>query len=220
MKSGIKAHSSTINRLCVIGALACSSLFFASTPGTYAATRAFFTQTWQPAASSLARISPISGATAMFQFSGQAVFLQTLRGPGFGIAYAAVDGSPTYATDVAKDSAGRAQLDLYAPATRSELVSLASGLPYGVHTLTLTVSGLANPASRGPAVEVDGFQVGLTKDQRPVYAGAVLIGLGLLTLLFLSLSRLRWRLAEGVATVRRSVPAGFSRKSLMESSAA
>ncbi|MBV8084152.1 MAG: O-antigen ligase family protein [Chloroflexi bacterium] len=184
-------------------------LALSSPPGTYAATRAFFTQTWQPAASSLARISPISGATAMFQFSGQAVFLQTLRGPGFGIAYAAVDGSPTYATDVAKDSAGRAQLDLYAPATRSELVPIASGLPYGVHTLTLTVSGLANPASRGPAVEVDGFQVGLTRDQRPVYAGAVLIGLGLLTLLFLSLSRLRWRLAEGVATVRRLLPASW-----------
>ncbi|HLQ36121.1 MAG TPA: cellulase family glycosylhydrolase, partial [Chloroflexota bacterium] len=136
--------------------------------------------TWQPGGSG--RVSPVSGATARLRFEGSAVSLRTARGPDMGIAYVDVDGSPTYATEVAKDGAGRAALDLYAPAASSVLVPLASGLPYGTHELTLTVSGLANPRSSGPAVEVDGFAVGLTRDQRPYYAGGLLALVGAVVL--------------------------------------
>ncbi|HVA26007.1 MAG TPA: O-antigen ligase family protein [Chloroflexota bacterium] len=128
------------------------------------------------------RTSPVSGATATLRFSGSAVSLRTARGPGMGIAYLAVDGSPTYATELPKDSAGRAALDLYAPSASPAVVSVASGLPAGPHELTLTVSGLHDPSSTGPAVEVDGFATGLTRDQRPYYAGALLFVLGIFLL--------------------------------------
>ncbi|MFI5266889.1 MAG: O-antigen ligase family protein [Chloroflexota bacterium] len=132
------------------------------------------------AASASGQASPVSGATATLRFNGSAVSLRTARGPGSGIAYLSVDGSPTYATDIPKDSAGRAALDLYAPTAAPALIPVASGLPSGPHDLTVTVSGLANPASAGPAIEIDGFASGVTRDQRPYYAGGLLLAIGLL----------------------------------------
>ena len=136
---------------------------------------------WAPTASG--QTSPVSGATATLRFNGNAVAVRTVRAPNDGIAYLAVDGSPTYATEVPKDSAGRAALDLYAPNPSPALIQVASGLPDAPHELTVTVSGLANPASTGPAIEIDGFATGLTRDQRPYYAGAVLLAIALLLLL-------------------------------------
>jgi O-antigen ligase len=128
------------------------------------------------------RVSPVSGASATVRFEGSAVSLELARGPAAGIAYLAVDGSPTFATDVPKDSAGRAAVDLYAATAGRQLIPVASGLPSGMHELTATVSGLANPASSGPAVEIDGFSVGLSRDQRPYYAGGLLTVAGALVL--------------------------------------
>ncbi len=146
---------------------------------------------WQPSASG--RVSPVSGAAATLRFEGSAVSLRTVRGPTMGVAYLSVDGSPTYATDIGRDSAGRAAVDLYAPASAEAVVPVASGLPFGPHELTVTVSGLAGPRSGGPAVEVDGFVVGLTRDQRPYYAGGLLVGVGVLVLAARLLAPVRTR---------------------------
>jgi polysaccharide biosynthesis protein PslG len=154
----------------------------AASPGSYGAANpaAQYAGPWQSAAG--VRVSPVSGATAKLRFDGQALSLHTFRGPSAGIAHLAVDGSPTYATDIAKDSAGRAALDLYAAVGSPFSIPVASGLPDGPHELTITVSGLAGSRSTGPAVEIDGFTVGLTRDQRPYYAGALLAALGSLVL--------------------------------------
>ncbi len=135
---------------------------------------------WQPTANG--RISPVSGAEINLSFYGQAAAVQIARGPNAGIAYVKVDGSPTYATEMAKDSAGRAALDEYAPQTSYATAQVASGLPLGSHVLTVTVSGLQNSRSSGAGVEVDGFSVGLTRDQRPVFFGGGLAALGALVL--------------------------------------
>ncbi|MHB8618933.1 MAG: glycoside hydrolase 5 family protein, partial [Chloroflexota bacterium] len=174
---------------------------------------------WQPAAgSSHGKISPISGASAQLIFRGNGVSLRTQRGPGMGIAYASVDGSPTYATEVPKDSAGRAAVDLYAPspavATISESTPIASGLPYGRHVLTVTVSGRKNARSAGAGVQVDGYQVVLTRDPRPAYAGGGALGVGLLVLLwnaFAALSGALCRKAPGVARRISAVVSGEDR---------
>ncbi|HEX6512085.1 MAG TPA: O-antigen ligase family protein, partial [Chloroflexota bacterium] len=165
----------------------------AASSGDYSATAAGVTYggDWQMSAAEAAMTSPISGATATLRFDGSAVALRTARGPNMGIAYLAVDGSPTYATEIPKDSAGRAALDLYAASPGTALVPIASGLPCATHELTVTVSGQASPRSSGPAVEVDGFAAGLTRDQRPYYAGGLLMAVGALTLGWLSLSRPR-----------------------------
>src|SRR5206468_2461851 len=145
-------------------------------PATSPAAR--YAGAWQPSGS--AEVSPVSGAAATLRFEGSAIGLRATRGPGMGIAYVSVDGSPTYATDVPKDSAGRAAVDLYAPAPSAALIPVASGLPQRSHELTLVVSGRANSMASGPAVEINGFAVGLTRDQRPYYAGGLLIAIGVL----------------------------------------
>ncbi len=158
--------------------------------GQHAASNAAASYSGAWAATASGQTSPVSGATASLRFDGSAVSLRTARGPGMGIAYLAVDGSPTYATDIPKDSAGRAAVDLFAAAAAPALIPVASGLPDGSHELTLTVSGLANPASAGPAVEIDGFAVGLTRGQRPYYAGGLLLALGALVVAWQALARL------------------------------
>ncbi|MGH2365335.1 MAG: O-antigen ligase family protein [Chloroflexota bacterium] len=126
-------------------------------------------------------ISPVAGAQFSLRFRGQAATLHTERGPGMGIAYVTIDGSATYATDVPKDSAGRAALSLYAPATTPASIALASGLPLGTHQLTITVSGRSG-AGAGTAVEIHSVAVGLSADERPLYFGGGLLALGLLLL--------------------------------------
>ncbi|HLG73350.1 MAG TPA: O-antigen ligase family protein [Chloroflexota bacterium] len=181
-------------------------------PGSYDATASpvSYDGPWQTGPDG--RLSPVSGATASVRFQGSAVSLRTARGPGMGIVYAAVDGSPTYATEIARDSAGRAAIDLYAPGLLPATVPVASGLPYGNHVLTLTVSGLANPSATGPAVEIDGCDVGLTRDQRPYYAAGILLAAGLLTLFWKAIAGLRWRFA---APVLLSTPSALGTQHLV-----
>ena len=140
-------------------------------------------------------ISPVAGAHFSLRFRGQAATLHTERGPGMGIAYVTIDGSPTYATDVPKDSAGRAAISLYAPSATPATISLASGLPLATHQLTITVSGRSGPGA-GSAVDIQSVAVGLSADERPVYFGGGLLGLGLLIL--------AWNTAAAVAGNLRS----------------
>src|SRR5581483_5734699 len=155
---------------------------------------------WQtvsaPSPSPSGMASPVSAATATLVFDGSAASVEVMRGPNFGIAYLSVDGSPTYATEVPKDDAGRAAVDLYAPSPAASRVAVAAGLPFGRHQLTLTVSGRQSPLSSGPAVQIEGFGVGLTKDQRTAYAGGILLGLGLVLLGWKTLAMTARRLAR------------------------
>ena len=74
-----------------------------------------------------------------------------------------------------------------------------SGLPFGTHELTLTVSGSQSSLSSGPAIEVNGFNIGLTRDQRPLYAGGLLLLAGALIL--------GWQGLRGPAVPRRPTTA-------------
>lgn len=76
---------------------------------------------------------------AIFRFEGTAVALTVRRGPYRAFLYVTVDGEP--ANGLPRDEAGRAYLVLYDTAPAVATVSLASGLPPGVHTVEVVAAG-------------------------------------------------------------------------------
>jgi O-antigen ligase len=73
------------------------------------------------------------GDRASFRFVGTSVALTVRRGPYRGFLYVTVDGSP--ANRLPRDRAGRAYVVLYDNKPAIATVPLATGLPYGPHTV-------------------------------------------------------------------------------------
>ena len=123
----------------------------------------------------LHRQTGVAGATVSFQFDGTDVGLLTRRGPDMGRVLARIDGQDALADALARNPAGEAILDLYAPSVEPlARIPIATRLPPGQHTLELTVLAESNPASSGGLVIVDGLLVG---NARPTWPWLALGGL-------------------------------------------
>ncbi|HHN94277.1 MAG TPA: O-antigen ligase family protein, partial [Anaerolineae bacterium] len=119
---------------------------------------------------------PPDGGQAVFRFTGSGVALTVRREPQRAFLYVAVDGAP--ANRLPQDETGRAYVVLYDDSPTVAVVPLADGLPYGLHTVTLTVAG---GAGHWPLVE---WRVS-PPESRAGYTGEV-VGLSLAAL-FLAL---------------------------------
>lgn len=111
-----------------------------------------------------------AGAEATIHFRGTALDLIVLREPGAGVLYVTIDGKP--AGGLARDSAGRAYIDLAAASQRWQAqVSVAKGLRDDEHVATL-VAG----AEHG-RVTVDAYVVGGSQTRWPLATAALVGGL-------------------------------------------
>ena len=109
----------------------------------------------------LHRQTGVAGATVRFRFDGTDLGLLTRRGPDMGRVLARIDGQDALADALARNPAGEAILDLYAPSVEPlARIPIATRLPPGQHTLELKVLAESNPASSGGLVIVDGLLVG------------------------------------------------------------
>ncbi len=123
----------------------------------------------------LHRQTGVAGATVRFRFDGTDVGLLTRRGPDMGRVLARIDGQDALADALARNPAGEAILDLYAPSVEPlARIPIATRLPAGSHTLELTVLAESNPDSSGGLVIVDGLLVG---NARPTWPWLVLGGM-------------------------------------------
>jgi plastocyanin len=95
------------------------------------------------------RTSATPRAKAAFSFTGTEVAWVTRKGPDQGIATVKIDGVK------------QNDVDLYATSSH-QFVQSYSGLASGTHTIVVSVSGRANPASTSASVAVDAFRVGTT----------------------------------------------------------
>jgi len=108
-----------------------------ATPGVYPASTelATFEGHWElnpPGASAMA-----DGDVVSLPFEGTGVALTVARSPYMGYLYATVDGQPANA--LLRDSHGRAYAPLYGVLGESTPIPLATGLPEGRHSVTVTV---------------------------------------------------------------------------------
>jgi hypothetical protein len=88
-----------------------------------------------------------TGASATFTFAGTSVSWIGDRDDASGIARVLIDGVP------------RAEIDTYAPAPQAQArIYTLSGLPAGIHTLTIEVTGSHGPLATGARVRVDAFE--------------------------------------------------------------
>ena len=138
-----------------------------------------------------------AGARAELEFRGSAIDLEILKSPGSGLARIWIDGSDARADLVPKTAGGVARLDLYAPESGFAALPLASGLPPGLHRLTLEVVGTRAPESGGELVMIRAAIAGEPAPRWPVWLGAAAAAAGGLLALGSLLSwwsgRLRWR---------------------------
>jgi O-antigen ligase len=158
-----------------------------ATPGVYPASTelATFEGHWEldpPGASAMA-----DGDTVSLPFEGSGVALTVARSPYLGYLYVTVDSQPANA--LPRDPQGRAYAPLYGALGEATAIPLATGLPEGRHTVTVTVG-----VGGGGWWLVD-WRVARERDD-VVYCG-VLAGVGVLALLsavgaFLSALQVRW----------------------------
>jgi GH25 family lysozyme M1 (1,4-beta-N-acetylmuramidase) len=87
--------------------------------------------------------SDAAGAQARFPFSGTALTVQAVRGPGRGRAQIWVDGRLVRT------------VDLYAPRRDRVLIPVVAGLADGPHVARIVVLGSRHPRSRGNAVAIE-----------------------------------------------------------------
>jgi hypothetical protein len=112
-----------------------------------------FDGTWKQATPSSVsggalRYSGMAGRSATITFTGNSVAWVSTVGPSRGIARVFVDGVLVRS------------VDLYAPALGARRVVYArNGLPDGVHTIRIEVTGTRNAASSGNRVDLDAFVV-------------------------------------------------------------
>jgi len=93
------------------------------------------------------RFTEAAGETVTLRFRGTSVAWSGYRGPDAGIARVQLEGRIT-------------EVDLYSAQPKfQEVVFTATGLADADHTLTITVTGTKNAASRGAKVVVDAFDV-------------------------------------------------------------
>lgn len=110
--------------------------------------------------------SATAGATATMRFNGTGVTVHVKRAGDTGIAAISIDGGPEELVDTylatapcgAVEQIGSSCLPT-PPGAGDQLVYGSKDLPPGGHTVTVRVTGAANPASRGAAVHVDRMMV-------------------------------------------------------------
>ncbi len=145
-----------------------------ATPGLYPASTelATFEGRWElnpPGASAMA-----DGDTVSLPFEGTGVALTVARSPYMGYLYVTVDGQPANA--LPRDPQGRAFAPLYGTLDEITTIPLATGLPEGRHTVTVTAQVC------GGGWWLADWRVTREQDDT-IYHGA-LVGLGILALLF------------------------------------
>ena len=145
-----------------------------ATPGLYPASTelATFEGHWElnpPGASAMA-----DGDMVSLPFEGTGVALTVARSPYMGYLYVTVDGQPANA--LPRDPQGRAFAPLYGTLDEITTIPLATGLPEGRHTVTVTVQLC------GGGWWLADWRVTREQDDT-IYHGA-LAGLGILALLF------------------------------------
>lgn len=90
--------------------------------------------------------SATTGASASLTFTGTSIQWIGSKGPNYGIASVSVDGGAPVSVDA------------YAAAANNQQVLFSqNGLKPGKHTITITVSGTANPSSSGTEEAIDAF---------------------------------------------------------------
>ena len=89
-----------------------------------------------------------AGATISFPFTGGAVTLFTVSGPGMGKGRVSIDGNVVQT------------FDGYAPSTATSVTHRFDGLGTGAHVLSVRVLGTKRPASAGTRVAVDALRWG------------------------------------------------------------
>jgi hypothetical protein len=96
-----------------------------------------------------AMFSTMTGARATLTFTGTSVTWIGDRSQNTGIARVTVDGGPPVDVDTYVNMIGDNQQALFS----------RGGLTLGVHTLTIEVTGLKNPASGSPSITIDAIDV-------------------------------------------------------------
>lgn len=138
-----------------------------------------------------------AGARAELEFRGSAIDLEILESPSSGMARIWIDGSDARADLVPKIAGGVARLDLYAAESGFAAVPLASGLPSGLHRMTLEVVGTRASESVGELVMIRAAIAGDPAPRWPVWLGtaaaAAGVALALGSVLNWWTGRLRWR---------------------------
>jgi polysaccharide biosynthesis protein PslG len=129
--------------------------------------------------------SDVAGAAISFPFRGNALDLNTHVSPTGGRLLVTLDGHS--APGLPKDASGRSFVDLYGAVDWWGTVHVVRGAADGAHTVRLTVSNTADPASRGRVCAVDtfivlsGVEAGFPWARAGVLAAALLAFIALLT---------------------------------------
>ena len=98
-----------------------------------------------------------AGGYAEFTFTGTGAKLYGIKGDWCGLA------------DVQVDFGAPVRVDAYAPAPEAQALLFDTGeLPYGEHTVTLTVAGEKNPASTGVWIEYDKVELFDSQNGQPL----------------------------------------------------
>jgi O-antigen ligase len=129
--------------------------------------------TWQvsekrsPSGGSL-RETPAPNAHMRLRFEGTRIALLAPVGPQRGVAYVTVDGSYVLAGLLPRNRYGQAMIDFGDAVARDSVrFPVASGLPDGVHTLEVTVSGDAGTGSSDAGVGIDGVVIARDRSGAP-----------------------------------------------------
>ena len=136
LAGAVVAHHHYLARSAVTGLPAPIAEAGVATPGLYPASTALatFEGHWElnpPGASAMA-----DGDTVSLPFEGTGVALTVARSPYMGYLYVTLDGRPANA--LPRDPQGRAFVPLYGTLDEITTIPLATGLPEGRHTVTVT----------------------------------------------------------------------------------
>lgn len=130
-----------------------------------AATRTWGRRAWPYAGTLTAGSAP--GAAAHVRFSGTSVALHVKQGRDTGIAAVSIDGGPEALIDTFLPTAPCGAVEQFGssclpqpPGAGDQLVYAVRDLPPGDHTITVRVTGTANPRSSGSAVLLDRIMLG------------------------------------------------------------
>ena len=174
LAGAVVAHHHYLARSAVTGLPAPIAEAGVATPGLYPASTALatFEGHWElnpPGASAMA-----DGDTVSLPFEGTGVALTVARSPYMGYLYVTLDGRPANA--LPRDPQGRAFVPLYGTLDEITTIPLATGLPEGRHTVTVTAQVC------GGGWWLADWRV--TREQDDTIYHETLTGLGTLALIF------------------------------------